>query len=244
MKLHPLTRSMALARLFMFFSFLTMSWVSGNHHLLGYEGIAQPISKVRNWAMISDWFVENLTRKLTSGWKEKNFVVEKVLNSNHRLCYKVLETEVMLIAGTFTLVTGFLIRLWAVESPYLTSIINQNEIVSPLTSWKRGEFSFKTSQLSVPLHRGKEVSSVQACQLSPILLETHAIAPPKLNHLSEKSLRFLPHFHQSHICYHWAKNCPISNLKQLPHSEVGKSGSVSRRHSYLIYLLVPVLYCE
>ena len=71
-----------------------------------------------------------------------------MLNSNHRLCYKVLETEVMLIAGTFTLVTGFLIRLWAVESPYLTSIINQNEIVSPLTSWKRGEFSFKSSLLS------------------------------------------------------------------------------------------------
>ena len=71
-----------------------------------------------------------------------------MLNSNHRLCYKVLEIEVMLIAGTFTLVTGFLIRLWAVESPYLTSIINQNEIVSPLTSWKRGEFSFKSSLLS------------------------------------------------------------------------------------------------
>ena len=61
------------------FSFLTMnlSWVSGNHHLLVYEGIAQTISKVCNWAMISDWFVENLTRKLTSGWKEEKILLGK-----------------------------------------------------------------------------------------------------------------------------------------------------------------------
>ena len=145
MKLHPLTRSMALARLFMFFSFLTMnlSWVSGNHHLLGYEGIAQPISKV----CYDFWLVCRKPHKKTHFRlkRRKKFCWTATTD---RLCYKVLETEVMLIAGTFTLVTGFLIRLWAVESPYLTSIINQNEIVSPLTSWKRGEFSFKTSQLS------------------------------------------------------------------------------------------------
>ena len=176
MKLHPLTQSMALARLFMFFSFLTknLSWVSGNHQLSGYEGRAQPISKMCNWAMISDWFVENLTRKLTSGWKEEKKVFwKKVLNSNHRLCYKVLETEVMLIAGTFTLVTGFLIRLWAVESPYLTSIINQNEIVSPLTSWKRGEFSFKTSLLSkllVPVLYFESNKVSQSNQWAPSVL--------------------------------------------------------------------------
>ena len=52
----------------------------------------------------------------------------------------------------------------------------------------------------------------------------HAIAPPKLDHLSEKCLRFLPHFHQSHICYiiepkiapfPISRNCPTLRLASL-----------------------------
>ena len=79
----------------------------------------------------------------------------------------------------------------------------------------------------------------QACQLSRSQSETHAIAPPKLDHLSENCLRFLPHFHQTHICYHWAKNCPIYNPTQfqLPHSEVGRpvQGHVKVYNQWVIH---------
>ena len=43
------------------------------------------------------------------------------------------------------------------------------------------------------------IYSDQTCQLSPILCETHAITPPKLDKLSGKCLRFLPHSHQLYI---------------------------------------------
>ena len=45
----------------------------------------------------------------------------------------------------------------------------------------------------------------------------------KLDHLSEKCLRFLPHIYQSHISYHWAKIGPFPISRDCPNSEVGKS---------------------
>jgi len=44
----------------------------------------------------------------------------------------------MLIASAFVLGAGFLFRFWATSNPYLLALININEVVSPITSWKRG----------------------------------------------------------------------------------------------------------
>ena len=62
----------------------------------------------------------------------------------------------------------------------------------------------------------------QVCQLSvsPILRWIQAIAPPKLDHLSEKCWRLKPYFHQHHVRY---QNCPIPNITHLSLVDAGKS---------------------
>ena len=70
--------------------------------------------------------------------------------------------------------------------------------------WKMSQNHTKIIILSIQLR----FHCCQACQRN--------CPPPNLDHLSEKCLRFLPPFHQSHICYHWAKNCRFYNLTQLP----------------------------
>ena len=56
---------------------------------------------------------------------------------------------------------------------------------------------------------------------SPILRGTRETAPSNLDHLSEKCWRAFPRFHQLSDAIIGPKNCPVSNLTQLPHFEVG-----------------------
>lgn len=50
-----------------------------------------------------------------------------------------LAFSIMLISGAIIVSVGFVFRLWATSSKILKTITNKNEVVSPLTSWKRGE---------------------------------------------------------------------------------------------------------